>query len=573
MKSQFLNVGRLRLSVIQTLAYLGNAPRAQHALSWGILLAGLIIWTAAQSYLTVSPLQNRALPPEVDDTLTYVVKTAQMEECFFQDCPALEDLRKQLLVLNSDPEVAAQQRLASSRIYPFYHPLFSLILLGLKQCGMDLMTAYKSVWYIGPLLFGSAFAYLLAVLWGVPAAGIALVLLAFKVFPDTGLDLVVPSTLARAMAVIVWARIISRNGDAPWTLVIGTIALVTMHPVGRLYALMAVLFMVLISAAPGRRRTWLPVLLTVLIVAVAFILPALVERPSMFNPTIVHKGHNPLVSALIGFGESALTVWTQIVRLQAGLFGSVPLFCAVVVLGFLVLEPARRRIVGRITLAYVFFFLAIHLYVSNHPADVVLRIWIPLIVILFGAVGKAIEYAFRRSWQLFIRHYTDPEGAGHVDAAKGWPVVLLAFLLGYSFYMVVSGSEQIYATQQHLTERQPLQFVSSQPELLMSQAKPGDRVLYTSMMIMPYYFIHGAMQLGAVYYHPALKGTPTETEWLKRPDLHYAVTYNPTVYHPSFEGVDENKWWTTSPEFRYSPLAHPVKSRPVSREGWIPAAE
>ena len=65
--------------------------------------------------------------------------------------------------------------------------------------------------------------------------------------------------------------------------------------------------------------------------------------------------------------------------------------------------------------------------------------WIPLIVILFGAVGKAIEYVFRRSWGLFITHYTDPDGAGHVGVAKGWPVVVLALLLGYSFFMVLSG--------------------------------------------------------------------------------------------------------------------------------------
>lgn len=573
MRSRFLNADRLRSSVIQGLWYVGNAPRAQLAVSWGLLLLGLVLWTAAQSYLTVAPLQNRALPPEVDDTLTYLVKTEQMEECFFQDCPALEDLRKQVLDLDSNPEAAAQQKLASSRIFPFYHPLFSLILLGLKQFGLDLMGAFKAVWYVAPFLFGFGFAYLLAAMWGLPAAGVALILLAPKVFPDTGLNLVVPSTIAMAMACFVWARIVSRDGDAPWTLILGSIALVAMHPIGRIYALMAGLFVVLISASPSSRRTWLPVLGTVLIVAVAFLVPLFVHRPLMFTPTLVHDGQNPLMSALVGFGQSALTVWTGIIRLEGGLFGSVPLFCAVVAFGFLALEPGRRRIVGRITLAYVFIFLAIHLYVSDHPADVVLRMWIPLIVILFGAVGKAIEYAFRRSWRLFIGHYTDRGATGDLDVSKGWPVVVFALLLGYSFYMLVLGGEQVQATRQYLMEREPLRFVQSQPELLMSQAKPGDRVLYTSIMIMPYYFIHGAMQLGAVYYHPALKGTPTETEWLNRPDLHYAVTYNPTVYHPSFEGVDENRWWITSPQFRYSPLSTPFTAEPVSREGWIPTAE
>ncbi len=55
--------------------------------------------------------------------------------------------------------------------------------------------------------------------------------------------------------------------------------------------------------------------------------------------------------------------------------------------------------------------------------------------------------------------------------------------------------------------------------MLLSQAKPGDRVLYTSIISMPYYFIQGAMQLGAMYYNPALKGNLVEDEMLGKQKL------------------------------------------------------
>ncbi|MFW6127404.1 MAG: hypothetical protein ACOC6K_04250, partial [Thermodesulfobacteriota bacterium] len=50
------------------------APRR----GWLLLLVGLLVYIGAQGYLTVSPLRNWNLTPEVDDGLTYVLKTRQM---------------------------------------------------------------------------------------------------------------------------------------------------------------------------------------------------------------------------------------------------------------------------------------------------------------------------------------------------------------------------------------------------------------------------------------------------------------------------------------------------------------
>ena len=135
--------------------------------------------------------------------------------------------------------------------------------------------------------------------------------------------------------------------------------------------------------------------------------------------------------------------------------------------------------------------------------------------------------------------------------------------------MIAIGGEQVYTYIDFLRKRQPLVFNPEQPEMLLSRAKAGDRVFYNSLIIMPYFFIHGTMRLGAVYYHPALQGNAALEAALRNPDLRYAVTYNPTVYHPSFAGVDEPNWWITSPNFRYSPLDKPRRFSPLAREGKI----
>ncbi len=54
---------------------------------WLICLAGLVIYLLVQGALMNLPLANWSLLPELDDTLTYVLKTRQMQECWFQTLP------------------------------------------------------------------------------------------------------------------------------------------------------------------------------------------------------------------------------------------------------------------------------------------------------------------------------------------------------------------------------------------------------------------------------------------------------------------------------------------------------
>ncbi|MCP4665845.1 MAG: hypothetical protein GY849_05725, partial [Deltaproteobacteria bacterium] len=527
----------------------------RQTLSWSVFLMGLIFWITVQGAFSLIPLWTRALPPEVDDSLSYVLKSRQMEECFYQDCPALSDLRKQLSKKYVNDHTRPERRLAGSRIFPVYHPLLSVMILGLKKLGLDWMTAYKVIWTVGPLFFGLAFAYLLASLWGLPAAGLALGLLAFKVFPGTGLHRVVPSNLAMAMAAILWARIISQNGKAMWALVIGSILMIAMHPIGRIYAVMAVFLALSLSGFRPRLKTWLPAFLVFSMVGLAFVIFAAVKGVELVNFRIFPKGDHPIIGMVIGASETVLEVCVNIITLEGGLFGSIALFCGAVAFGLLTAPWEKRSVALKTISIYALFLFALLFYVSTHPADVIFRMWIPLVIILFGALGQAIWHLMGRSWALLMKGLKGPGGPGNFRLQETWPVVVLALLLGYSFHMTLRGAEQVEATERHIQNCQPLLFDASQPELLLSQAGKGDRVLYTSMIIMPYYLIHGAMQLGAVYYHPSMEGTEAADLWLNRPDVRFAVAYHPTVYHPSFEGMKENLWWTGSPDFYFSPLS------------------
>ncbi|MEJ2069413.1 MAG: hypothetical protein P8X58_03255 [Syntrophobacterales bacterium] len=543
--------------------------------AWVLLLLGLLLYVGVQGYLTVSPIWNWNLTPEVDDTLTYVLKSRQMQECFDQTCPALNDLRQQLHAKggdHQDPELLKQQVLAISRVFPVYHPLFSVLLIGLSKFGLSLMEAYRLLWTLAPLIFGLAFAYWLAALFGPGVAGVALMLLAFKVFPDTGLHHLVPSNLTMALAVVLWARIISCRGWAPWSLVFGSLVLVTMHLIGAIYAVMAVILALMLAGKEDRKRLLVAVGVVGACLLIVILVAHFVKRPAFVLPSLLPYGNHPFWQLLVGAGQNILQVIVENVRLAEGLWGSPALFCGALVLGWWTLKPASRQVVLRILLLYGVILGLFLFYVSNHPADVLLRLWIPLVVLLFGLVAQAICFTMDLAQKWWRERRAAPSREGSLDIRRFWPMIAVAVLLGYAAQMSFRGGEQIQAMAKFLREKEPLALYPSQPEALMAHAKPGDRVLYTSFILMDYYLINGALRLGAVYYLPIFREIPDYSRWLTSPDLRFAVAYQPTMYHPAFEGRHESRWWITTPDFRYSPLSKPRRHGPLAREGKIPAA-
>lgn len=533
-------------------------------------MVGLLIYVGVQGALVNIPLWQRAMPPELDDSVTYVLKTKLMQEGLFRVSPAMADLRRQLHLPADNPEAARQRALAGSRIFPFYHPLFSLILIGLNKLGLDLMTAFKLIWSLGPLIFGLALAYFLTSLFGAGVAGLALTLLAFKVFPDTGLHYVVPSNLAMALALVIWGRLVSRRGQAPWTLTLGSLALAGLHPVGLIYAVMSAALAVFLSEREARVKLYRPLLFVVLLVALVLIIGAVAKGSFVPNLLFMPGGAYSLVKMARSAVASGGQVVAEVVRSGGGLFGSPAIFWAAAALGLITLTPQRRAPVLTTLLLNGLVLFGALFYVSTHPADLFLRLWIPAVAILFGLVGQSLAWVAQLSRAGLNRFRQDPVPA---PWQLLWPLVLAAFLVGYVAQMSVKGGEIIAATTRHMQVCQPLDLSPQQPRLLLSLARPQDKVFYNSIIIMPYYFIHGASRLGAVYYHPAFQGTAGAAAWLGLPELRFAAAYNPLVYHPSFADREEPEWWITSPEFSFSPLSAPRRHGPLAKDGHLAAAD
>src|SRR5215207_5540547 len=186
------NPRRFRTSLLNFLSNPDTIRWAERIL----FTAGVLLFTAVQLAMAIVPNRSRTAPVETDDAYTYILKAAEMQDCFLQDCPALNDLRQQLTASSENQEISWLRYREYVRAFAVYHPLHSFLLASLHAAGLPWAACYNWIQVAGSLFVGLAVCYWLYRLFGAGPAGIALFFLAFTPFPGQGLHYIVPSNLA-----------------------------------------------------------------------------------------------------------------------------------------------------------------------------------------------------------------------------------------------------------------------------------------------------------------------------------------------------------------------------------------
>jgi hypothetical protein len=501
-------------------------------LSGLVLAVGACLWLGMQFHLVIEGSRDRALPVEADDAYNHILTASEMESCSRYDCPALEDLRAQLLGLGSSEGSAAFKHRFHAVVFLLYQPLFAFLLVLFHKLGFGWETASSLLQYSAPAFFCLGLAYLLTALWGRAQAGIALGLLAFQVFQGQGLHHAAPSNLALGIAFLIWGRILNQRGDSPWILSGGALILVCMHPIGRLYSGLGVLLSFFLLARPlkGRIRSLLPA--TGLIIA-AFLLPYLVTRPELkLTPDPLSSG----ATVWETFGENFIRVLDVGIMRYADGFGGIFVF-ALMVLGFLTVSSVRRKPIAVFgILIALLFFASNFVGVSHIRADLATRIWVPTAVFLTGATAQLVVSLFHLDETLNVfsektrrvRKILPAPLANHSTARRIGITSSLLLLSLFSVFAVTNGGERIAKSIGRQQQRYSLTLSRSQPATLLARARENDQVLYVDtdkdLLLLPFYLSHGAMDLGAVCY-PLLKDSRRRAEWFGSSRLKFAVVY------------------------------------------------
>jgi hypothetical protein len=503
---------------------------------WGQLVfaMGMVMYLGFQSYLVLTPVLDRSAPVEVDDSYIHILKAAQMQKCFFQDCPALEDLRPQLLTSSSDPEIAWIRYREYVRAFLVYSPLHSVILLGVHSIGLSWEAAYNMVEISGALFIGLSIGFWLYVLWGPGAAGVALGLLALTIFYNQGFHYIVPTNLALGIAMLSWSLVIQLGRAVKWGLLGGILLMVSMHPMGRLYAVVTVGVYLLLADRPLSRRTYLVSGVGLLIVGLAFCLPWFVSRPELnFWPDPYPAGWDIWRVLRLHIGTALHDVVGKWINFHGGYLSAGFL----ILVGFLSSSPLRRKnvlVVGGLLSALLPVSLLFVL--PRYPAASFARVWIGLAVLLSGAIGHAIFFWFTTLFGWLRRAIHDKPTCSSgcscwIPSGRGLTIVLLVAMgvvLGRNgFYYIIQGSQQVKMIKTKKTTSHPVVLDQSQPGILLSSPRGCKSILYASEVPMHFFFSQGALQCGAVYY-PALAGTPEEKYWVvDNEQIKHFVSWNP----------------------------------------------
>jgi hypothetical protein len=491
-------------------------------------VAGLCVYIFLQVGVIVATFTVRSAPPIIHDSYTYIAKAEQLRRCLFQDCPAMDDLQRQSAPsADASLEITHQRWLQHHRLIYQYHPLHALAVAALREAGLSFHKALAVLGVGGALLIAAGVAYFLYASWGWGAAACGLFLLSTAVYPGYhGTHWIVPSNIALGIGLLAWAALVDRRRWGEILLPFFVLAMLWMHPAGRIYAVVALILHAVLFARQSR-RSWPWLGAAALVAAVSIAVPVLTGAPALrHEPPVPPEGWTVWHGIEINF-LAALWVLGQWMDGPASLA-----VVALAAVGLTSAPPSRRRTVYLLTGLLAAIAVASLLYpLARYPAEVFHRVVVPLAVICGGAAGHG-------AWSWFAA-FSRP--GGPETGPWRWPypkvggrfagVALGAvLLLGGIWDRAVLGGEALWDKAKLIIDISDIELDVSQPDRVLGRLSVDDRLAYTDELALYFYLSNGALGHGA-YYAPAIHSATSraaEAEWLTT--VRYAVSAYPGFF-------------------------------------------
>lgn len=497
-----------------------------------LFVAGLIIYLAAQGMVVVPPALHPRSPVEMDDAYTYMIKAAEMQSCFRQDCAALRDLRAQLTAPTEDAELAWHRYRGFSRLFIVYHPLHSALMVGLRSLGLTWEVAYHVLWVAGWVLISLGLAYWSAAIFGPGPAGIGLFLLAFSLFPLAGLHYVTPSTLSLGVAMFAWGIVAGKGPGRTWLILVCMATMMLLHPMGRIYAGITLAYVFLMDQGAFLKRLRPIQILGWVFIATSFLLPLVIDRPLLS----FSRDPNPAGWDLWQGLSNNIKDGVNVVRLWVYSYGGPAPVALAMGVGLVTLDRVHRHRVLRM-LAPLLLILPVSLFqiLPRYPAELFVRLWIPLAILLTGLLGQTLMVWIRSNFEWFCtavacRRTKPTDGDGDPD--RRWfslvfTVASLAAIYQFALPRFQTSFHEWQVMRDRFSDFDRLVFDVSQPATITQTDDPCGPVLYESEEMMHFFFMYGTLQCGAVF-HPAVKNAVDSDIWLKASNgIKYVVAWNP----------------------------------------------
>lgn len=531
-------------SIIRTIIFQVE-HKILHRVKFIVFYIGVIIFMLARMNAVVKPIVESSYLVGQDDSYSYILKGIQTETCFLQDCLALEDLREQLLIPTPDVILAQERYRQYARLFTYYVPLYAIIFSGVHSYGFSPETTHYIIVIAGAILINLAICYWLYTAWDPGAAGITLGILAFSVLGNGhGLVLIKPTDMALGIAIISWTILLRNSKHKYWAVPLCILAMSGMHSIGQIYAIISFILLLLLSEWPlNKRMQWGAGISLLIIISLFFLLP-LVQKPdfSRFDPTRVYTGEWSRGEILLQSLDRAiidLNWWGGSSRwgfLSTGIL---------IFLGF-TSTPRRKRngVLAMGGLLGGLLVLSLFYIVPWWPAIITRRVWLPVRLFFFGAIGLSfwlwgktiIEYLIR-----YVHQYSKySKGFNLILSFLSKGIFILTVFIFIFLYQSYTNNKWLNGTQYKYAIKSltypDRRLDPSQPELLLSQIEKDDVVLYMHEIFMYFFMSHGAMQNRTVFYS-AVANSPEQKVWIdENDDIRYIVALNPINIISNYKG-------------------------------------
>lgn len=522
------NATRRRLSTAAT--FIG---KNQSRITRWLFGVALVLYVVMQARLGFPAFNSRGLVRD-DDAYGVMLKAAEMKDgCFTQDCPALNDIRIQVTTPAEDPEIAGIRNRIYHRLFVVYHPLHSLLMVGLDRLGVPFETGFDLINAAGAILIPLAVAYFVYSLWGLRGSIIALLLLAPAVFFGPGLHQIKTHSFVLGASFLVWAGIYRQR---PWAingLPVFVIAMCLFHPLGNLTSLIACALLISTVDWPLSGRKIVILGVSFGLILLFFVLPSLIHSPEFrFDPVSFYPGDWNYWMGL----SATLPLSLGMVSKWADSFGGSFLACALLLLGIMA-RPKQEsgKFVSLLVLVSGLVIFALFYIVPWYGDISFTRVWPFLAVIWISAAGAGLLYlAENQLFKVTLSGKSNRSGFDVSPIVRGTVGLLLVFILGTYF---ISSINYYLETSEQLSQPGK-SFNPNQLQIIQASDIEGvdDTILYMDEFAMHYYMTYGGLNYGAIYY-PALRFTPDLEFWLRErsDEITFIVNRNPMSNIPLTE--------------------------------------
>jgi hypothetical protein len=405
-----------------------------------VLAAGIFVFLAVKLLLVVGQTAVMGMPRLGDDAFTHLWRATQIERVGFTgalrgDGDVAYRASADIGELCRDDAQATQAthalcaRLADNTAGADVKAGASLLLSAALQTGLPWKWAYALFESLIVIILGLSLAYFLARLFGLAAAGLGLLLLAFMtLLPPQGLHQFVGTTLAVALSLALWGAVIRRNSPALYAaaaVCAGVSSFV--HPVALIYGGGLALL-----ALYAFRQAMTPLRFAVIAAAGVVILMTLLSFPNPVR-TVLDDALSANLWHVAGENLAALPARLSTFAIQnAGIV-------AAIVIGVLFrhrLADGWVRAVAAVFFLLLFasLFYRTDFFTFAMPLDLFARIFIGLTVVGCGFLGA-----------ILVNLWHDGSPARRLAAVVAVPLLLLPSIPSWqaTLYENVNGRGEV----------------------------------------------------------------------------------------------------------------------------------